>query len=81
MGLAIQNVQWMTLDNFQWIFFLPHMQYHYYITQEKFRYSYQKAHLLCCANNQRIPLENLLCVKEDTPHTLMPHGNKYFASI
>lgn len=36
---------------------------------------------LYCANNQRIPLEKLLYVKEDTPHTLMPHENKYFASI
>lgn len=26
-------------------------------------------------------MENFLCVKEDTPHTLMPHENKYFASI
>lgn len=79
--MAIYNVQWMTLDNFQWIFFLPHLECHYYRTQEIFWYSYQKAHLVCCANNQSILFENFLCVKEDTPHTLMPHENKYFASI
>lgn len=62
-------------------FFLPHMERHYYRTQEIFWYSCQNAHLVCCANNQSIPLENLLCVKEDTPHSLMPHENKYFASI
>lgn len=71
MGLAIQNAQWMTLDNFQWIFSCLTWNITTK-TWKKFWYSYQKAHLVSCANNQSIPLENVLCFKEGTPHNLMP---------
>lgn len=65
-GLAIQNSQWITLDNLQWVVFPSHMKCHYYWTQEKFWYNLQKTRTVslsvCCANNQSICLQNLLCV-------------------